>query len=410
MTNISYAFRELTTRKGRSCAAIIGMAVGIALYVAFATLSDGYRRLIQLPFAQLSVDVTIQKPSSVQATNSSKGIRLPFSNQPISGSELENIAKVPAIQALMPSVLLWDQSPKGFVIIQGIDPTTPDFGPAKVQEWVVKGRKLNGKSHEVLLEKHFAKFHGKNPGDSILLGTRDFGIVGLVEQKEGSTISAANAYVTINDARALAELQPDTSNMLFAKLRRGANVDVVREQAAQALPGAIVSSTDNIGDMMKGFSAISGMFSWSMGMLALVFAGTVTYRILAGTVSERAAEIGIMKAVGWKQGDVTIALLTETIALGLIGGLAGIFLGYLGSLLLGSMKVSVTMPWHLSPVAAGAGHTAALNVHSVHLPVALSIETVAVALAAAVLVSGLTGSLVARKLAAVKVMEALRSL
>jgi putative ABC transport system permease protein len=386
------------------------MAVGIGLYVAFATLSDGYRRLIQLPFAQLSVDVTVQKPSSAQAANSSKGVRLPFSNQPILGNELENIAKVSDIQALIPSVLLWDQSPKGFVVIQGIDPATTELGPAKVQEWVTKGRKLNGDSHEVLLEKHFAKFHGKNPEDSIQLGGRDFAIVGLVEQKEGSTISAANAYMTINDARALADLQPGTSNMLFAKLKRGANVETVREQVARAVAGAIVSSTDNIGDMMKGFSAVSGMFSWTMGILSLMFAATVTYRILSGSVSERAAEIGIMKAVGWKQGDITLALLTESLALGLVGGLGGVVLGYLGSLLLGSLKVSVTMPWHLSPVAAGAGHTAALNVHSVHLPAALSIETVAVALAAAALVSGLTGALVARKLAAVKVMEALRSL
>jgi putative ABC transport system permease protein len=386
------------------------MAVGIALYVAFATLSDGYRSLIRLPFSQLSVDVTIQRPSSVQADKSGNGIRLPFSNQPISLADVRSIANISALQALAPSLLLWDQSPRGFVVIQGIDRDSAELGPTKAQEWVTKGRRLNGERTEVLLEKHFAKFHGKNPGDSIQLGRKQFAIVGLVEQKEGSAISSANAYIPIEEARALADLQPGASNMLFAKLQRGANADTVREQVARALPGAIVSSGDNIGDMMKGFTAISGMFSRTMGLLSLVFAAVITYRILAGSVNERSAEIGIMKAVGWKKSDITITLLTETFALGLIGGLVGIALGYLAAWGLGSMKISLTMPWHLSPVAAGSSHSVGMNVHSVALPIKLSLETIAVSLAAATVVSGLTGALVARKLAGVKVMEALRSL
>jgi putative ABC transport system permease protein len=408
MTMITYALHELASRKGRSCAVIAGMSVGIALYVAFATLSDGYKRLVRLPFSQLSADITIQVPSTAQTTSKGNGIRLPVSNQPIRGRDVQRIAGIAGIKAVSGSVLLWNQSRTGFVIVQGIDTEDTTLGAAKVQEWVIKGRKLKGGAHEALLEEHFARFNRKHLGESIELGGRQFSIVGIVQQKEGSNVSSANAYIPIDDARVLGHVSQDSSNMLFAKLEAGEDPDIVRKRVARVLPGAIVSSADNIGEMMKGFGAISGSFSTTMGILSLLFAAIVTYRILLGSVNERAAEIGIMKAVGWKRIDVTVALMAETFFLGLLGALAGAALGYAGAWGLGSMKITLATPWNLNPVPAGVSHTAAMNLHSVAIPVSLSLETVALALAVSVLISGLTGVVVARNLAARKVMEALR--
>lgn len=408
MTSLLYAIRELTSRKGRSCGAIAGMSAGIALYVAFVTLSEGYRSLIQLPFSQLSVDVTIQRPSSKRTINEQDGIRLPFSNRPIEHEDVKKIADIPSIRTLSPSLLLWSRSPDGFVIIQGVDPTDTALGPARVQEWVVKGKRLTGKNDELLLEKHFARFNRKKVGESIRLGGRQFKIVGIVELKEGSTISSANAYVTIGAARELADLPAGASNMLFAKLKRGTHADSVRKEVNRILPGAIVSSADNIGGMMKGFNAISGKFSTTMAILSLVFAAIVTYRILAGSVGERAPEIGIMKAVGWTRNDITLTLVTETLVIGFLGGLAGVALGYLGALGLGSLKISLAVPWNLNPMPSGTGHAMSVSTRSVALPVVLSFKTVLVSLAVAGLTATLTGVALARKLSGLKVMEALR--
>jgi putative ABC transport system permease protein len=321
---------------------------------------------------------------------------------------VQRIAGIKGIKAVSGSLLLWNQSRTGFVIVQGIDTEDTTLGAAKVQEWLLKGRKLKGGANEVLLEEHFARFNRKHLGESIELGGRQFSIVGIVQQKEGSNVSSANAYIPIDDARALGGVEQDSSNMLFAKLQPGTDPDIVRKRVARVLPGAIVSSADNIGEMMKGFSAISGSFSTTMGILSLLFAAIVTYRILLGSVNERAAEIGIMKAVGWKRIDVTVNLMAETFFVGLLGALAGVALGYAGAWGLGSMKITLATPWNLNPVPAGVSHTAAMNLHSVAIPVTFSLETVVVALVVSVLISGLTGVMVARNLAARKVMEALR--
>ncbi|MBI4963511.1 MAG: ABC transporter permease [Desulfomonile tiedjei] len=410
MINISYALRQLAARKGRSIAAIGGLSIGIALYVAFTTLSDAYGRLINLPFSQLNVDLIIQQPLSSKTTESTAGIRLPFSNQPIRGADAERIAKIRGLESLSPSLLLWDQSAQGFVVISGINLKPPSIGPAKAQQWVVDGKPLSGHGREVLLEKHFAKFYRKKPGDSMELGGKPFSIVGLVELKEGNTISSANAYVAIEQAQAMAALEADTSNVLFARLKQGVDADSVRKELAGILTGAIVSTADNIGDMMKGFSRISHGFSSMISILSFLFAAAITYRILSGSVNERIAEIGIMKTVGWRRNDIAVTVLAESFLLGLAGGVMGILLGYVAAYLLGTMKISLSVPWNLSPVPAGIGHMAKMNVHSVFLPIALSYQTVVVSLFVAAVISSVAGALIGRKLAGIKVMEALRSL
>ena len=48
---------------------------------------------------------------------------------------------------------------------------------------------------------------------------------------------------------------------------------------------------------------------------------------LAGLITERRREIGIMKAIGWRSRDVIRIFMGEVLLLGLFGGLLGIALG-----------------------------------------------------------------------------------
>ena len=74
------------------------------------------------------------------------------------------------------------------------------------------------------------------------------------------------------------------------------------------------------------------MFMAFMGLIAaisLVVGGIGIMNIMLATVTERTREIGIRRALGAKQGDITRQFLVETVVLSVVGGLTGIAGGLL---------------------------------------------------------------------------------
>ncbi len=98
------------------------------------------------------------------------------------------------------------------------------------------------------------------------------------------------------------------------------------------------------------------MFMAFMGIIAavtLIVGGIGIMNIMLATVTERTREIGIRRALGARQVDITRQFLTETIVLSVTGGLTGIvggllcpaLVGYIQDLLLQTMpEVMETLP------------------------------------------------------------------
>ena len=82
--------------------------------------------------------------------------------------------------------------------------------------------------------------------------------------------------------------------------------------------------------------ATTGIYAVLVGVvgLALVVAGIVIMNIMLMAVSERTKEIGLRKALGARRLDVLHQMLAESVALSLLGGLAGTGLGATAALLL----------------------------------------------------------------------------
>jgi ABC-type antimicrobial peptide transport system permease subunit len=71
----------------------------------------------------------------------------------------------------------------------------------------------------------------------------------------------------------------------------------------------------------------------SIAAISLMVGGIGIMNIMMVAVTERTREIGIRRAVGAKQRDVLLQFLVEAVTLSLCGGVAGIVLGFLMSLL-----------------------------------------------------------------------------
>jgi len=411
--NFIYIWKEIRHHRHRTLVNILGIAVGIALFVSINAVSAAYQDAISLPFKNIGADIVVQRAekrsaNAAQAPAAMRGIRLPFSNQILASKDVEKLKTISGIDAVATSLLLWEFEQGGFKTIMGVDLAAPSLGPIKVKDWLAKGRFFD-KAGEAVLEKHFAKFHQIKLGDIFKISGRSFDVVGLLEIKEGSQVASANIYLPLTDAQALLAGSTADINIAYLHMKDPAQIDAIKGQIAGTLPGATVTSSDSFLDLMGGMSQISGQFSLVVSLVALAGAFFLIIKTMIGNLVERSREIGILKAIGWTSSDIQKQLLGETLLQSLIGGLAGIAAGYLISYLLGYLSIPISTPWELNLTPAFAKEAAAA-VKTIRLPVNFSAVLTAAALALSVFAGILASYFMGRRMAKMKPADILRRL
>ena len=100
--------------------------------------------------------------------------------------------------------------------------------------------------------------------------------------------------------------------------------------------------------------ATNGIFAVLVGVVALslLVGGIVIMNIMLMVVSERTREIGLRKALGARRSDIMSQVLTESVTLSTIGGLTGIFLGFLAAQ---AISAVTPLPARLEPWSIGLG-------------------------------------------------------
>lgn len=133
------------------------------------------------------------------------------------------------------------------------------------------------------------------------------------------------------------------------------------------------------------FVQLAHASAWGTSCIALLIGILGIANTVAMSVYERTREIGILRAIGWKRGQVLILIQFEAAALGLGGGFGGIVFGWC------ALHLLATLPQTASIVSAA-------------LPVPLLAE----ALGIAVLAGLIAGALPAWRASQLSPMEALR--
>lgn len=395
---------------GRTVSTALGVAFGVALFIALSAVGVGFQEAARRPLAGVGADILLSHPATGQETaaavQTTRGVRLPFGLSTLTLGNAAKVQQIRDVDAVAGGLLLWDFGATSYQTVLGVDVNQPAVGPAKAREWVVAGRFLQPNDSRVaVVDKHYAAFFSLKPGGQVSIGGEMFQVVGVVQAQEGSQAAAANFYIPLTDAQTLAHLNADNVDQIYVRVAHASAVDDVVQQSRTALGDVNATTEQSIVQVMGGIALVSQRFAGMVSLVALLGGLVLTGLALSASVAERRREIGVMKAVGWSSADVRRYFIAEGLALSLLGALVGIALGWLATLALGLIPIDLGPLNSNTPIGMAVAPSATTTLT---LPARLAFGPAVLALSVAAIGGAVASWFAARRAAKMKPAEALR--
>ncbi len=410
----NYLTADIQHRFGRAMGSLIGVALGVALFIALIAAGNGFREAARQPLADIDADILISRPDNAggAAAQTTRGVRQPFGLSLLTRDEADKLQNVDGVGGVSGGLLLWDFGANSYQTVLGIDVTdasagSATVGPAQAADWIVNGRFFTADETDVIVvDRHYAAFFGLKPGEEIEVGRRPFTVIGIIEVPGGKQAAAANFYLPLADAQALAGLDGDQINQIYLRVDEAGDVETVVDDSEQLLGDISAMTEQSIVQVMGGVAQVSDRFAAVAAFAALLGGLILTAITLSAGINLRAGEVGVMKAVGWQARDVVRLFTAEGVMLSFLGTLLGILLGWAAIWLLGRIPVDLTLLAGTTPDFGGVAGEVETAVYT--LPAHLSWNAVLLAMGTAVSGGGLASLFSARRAARLKPADALR--
>jgi putative ABC transport system permease protein len=186
----------------------------------------------------------------------------------------------------------------------------------------------SGSANEIIIGKTAAENINKTVGDTITLYGEEFKITGTFES--GNFMTDMGGFTSLNKLQNLTNSTDSVSN-IYVKVTDNANVTEVSKTIENAYPGELSTTTaaDQAGRMDDALGSIETA-TWAISLLAIIIGGLGVINTMIMSVNERTREIGVLKAVGWKEKRILGMILGESIVLTLMAAVVGIIVAVVG--------------------------------------------------------------------------------
>ncbi len=318
---ISYNLRNLWTRRLTTLLTVSGMALVVFVFAAILMLAEGLEKTL-VETGSFENVVFLRKGSSSEVISG-------VSREQASLLEaFPEIAIGPKGQRLVAKevVILVALTKKGSdkpsnVVLRGIDENSISLRP---QVRLVEGRLPRMGSLEVIVGKNIVqRFKNIGLNETLCCGMREWRIVGVFDA--GNTGFSSEIWGDA-DQFMQAFRRNGYSSVIF-KLQDSSTFEKVRSRLEEdpRLPLQIKRETSYYADqseIMAKFLRILGISLTLIFSIGAIIGAMIT---MYSAVANRTAEIGTLRALGFKRRDILIAFLLESLFLGLLGGMAGLF-------------------------------------------------------------------------------------
>lgn len=374
----AFAWQSLSGSRGRTLLILLAMSIGVAAVVAVSAIGEGARLYVVNQFGSLGSNLLIVLPGRSETAGAMPGVLVGRTPRDVTLDDALAVARSHAVRRIAPLIV-----GAGDVHHGTRRRETPVLGStAEFKEirsmvmaqgrFLPEGDPRHAQPVCVIGSKVASELFGATPplGEWLRIGDRRFRVIGILA-KQGASLGFNTdeiVIVPVAAAQALFNTEALFRILAEAKSRDGiplaqADIEAILKERHEGERDVTVITQDAV---LATFDRILTALTLAVGGLAaisLAVAGVLVMNVMLISVTQRRAEIGLLKALGATGRQVRAVFLAEAVMLALGGAALGLAAGKLGQLLMSQAypDIPFTPPlWALAAAPATALATSIL--------------------------------------------------
>lgn len=325
---------------------VLAMAIGVAAVVVLTALGDGARRYVMGEFSSIGSNLVIVLPGRSQTGGFNPGNAITNTVRDLTIDDAQALLRARAIKNAAPLVVGTSEISAGGklreVMIAG---TTKEFIDVRRLS-LAQGLFLpqedwrHGSSVVILGAKVREDLFGAESalGQRVRLGDRRFRVIGTLAASGKGLGMNTDELAIIPVATAQAMFNTNTLFRILVEARDRDAIPAANKEAIDIIKARHDGEEDvtviTQDAMLETFDRLLGALTLGVAGIAaisLAVAGILVMNVMLVSVTQRTAEIGLLKALGASAAVIRRAFLTEAALLSIAGAIVGYGLGQAGA-------------------------------------------------------------------------------
>lgn len=342
----SFGWQALRGYRTRTALMLLAMSIGVASVLMLTALGEGAQRYVRNEFASLGTNLVIVIPGRSETAGVGLGTLMGVTPRDLTLDDAKALTLNPNVVRVAPLNIgaadaSW-QSRKREVTVLG---STSEI--LKLRHWKMARGKflpqadwdrstpvcvLGSKIRDELFGAHAAI------GQWVRLGDNRYRVIGIMASEGRSIGTDIEEVVIIPVASAQSLFNVPSLFRILIEAKSHTVIPKVIEFTRSTIKARHQGEEDitviTQDAVLATFDRILGALTYSIAGIAaisLAVAGILVMNVMLVAVSQRTAEIGLLKALGASPGTILVLILIEALLLSLAGGLVGLGIGQLGS-------------------------------------------------------------------------------
>ena len=350
------ASESLYRARLRSVMMLIAMAIGVAAVVVLTSLGEGARRYVTGEFRALGTDLLIVLPGRSETTGLQPGMIAGETPRDLTLGDAQALLRIPDVVRVAPLVVgSAPLSAGGLSREVSVIGTSSDFLTLRNLS-IAQGAFLPAGDLDrdravcVIGSRVRSELFADRPaiGAAVRIGERRYRVIGTLSDSGRAIGFDLQELVIIPVSSAQGMFNSESLFRVLVQARDAEAMPRVRDALRETLKRrhqgeedvTIITQDAVLATFDRVFVALTLTLA-GIASVSLAVAGILIMNVMLVAVSQRTAEVGLLKALGARGRQITALFLAEAVLLSLAGAVAGLVVGFAADAVIGRIYPSL---------------------------------------------------------------------